>query len=295
MTTTTGITVDAAYRHCERVTGSQARNFAYGIRLLPPARRRALSAVYAMARRIDDIGDGSLSGEAKLRALADTRGALAAISASDDDPVLVALADAAKRFPIPLRCFDELIEGCEADVRGARYPDFDALLHYCRCVAGSIGRLSLGVFGAGDAARNQRAEPIADALGVALQLTNILRDVREDRANARIYLPAEDLQRYGVTLDTGPGGRITDPPAAVIRLVHFEAARAQTWYDRGLPLLAMLDRRGAACTGAMAGIYHRLLGAIAADPVAAFDHRLSISKRDKLGIALRALSGMAVS
>lgn len=295
MTATTGFTAEAAYRHCERVTGSQARNFAYGIRLLPPAKRRALSAVYAMARRIDDIGDGALPAEAKLRALADTRAALAAISPADSDPVLVALADAAKRFPIPLSCFDELIEGCEADVRGSQYPDFDALLHYCRCVAGSIGRLSLGVFGAGDAAERQRAEPIADALGVALQLTNILRDVREDRVNDRVYLPAEDLERYGVTLELDADHRITDPPAAVIRLVHFEAARAQAWYDRGLPLLAVLDRRSAACTGAMAGIYHRLLGTIAADPVAAFDHRVSIPALDKLGIAVRALSGVGVS
>ena len=135
---------EAAYRHCEQVTRTQARNFSYGIALLPGDKRRALSAVYALARRVDDIGDGTLPPADKLAALADARRQVAAVAghgaaAAAGDPVLVALADAAGRFPIPLGAFGELIDGCEADVRGVAYPTFGELEHYCRCVAGSSG------------------------------------------------------------------------------------------------------------------------------------------------------------
>src|SRR6266568_350449 len=148
--------VAAAYRRCEEITWSQARNFSYGIRLLPAPKRHALAAVYAFARRIDDIGDGLLPAPQKLAALAEARASLAALQAGTverTDAVLIALADAAAKFGIPLAAFGELIDGCEADVRGTRYQTFDELLHYCRCVAGSIGRLSLGVFGTGDPAK----------------------------------------------------------------------------------------------------------------------------------------------
>ena len=192
--------VRAAYRRCEEITWSQARNFSYGIRLLPPAKRQALAAVYAFARRIDDIGDGTLPTQEKLTLLEETRDGLSALQAGDvddGDEVLIALADAAARFAIPLPAFGELIDGCAADVHGVSYETFDDLLHYCRCVAGSIGRLSLGVFGTSDP---QQAVPLADSLGVALQLTNILRDIREDYATGRIYLPAEDFARFGCAL-----------------------------------------------------------------------------------------------
>src|SRR5215472_5119990 len=194
--------VRAAYRRCEEITWSQARNFSYGIRLLPSAKRHALAAVYAFARRIDDIGDGTLPAPEKLAALEEARAGLSALiagRADDSDQVLMALADAAKRFDIPLAAFGELIDGCADDVRGVTYVTFDDLLHYCRCVAGSIGRLSLGVFGT---SHPGTAVPLADSLGVALQLTNILRDIREDYASGRVYLPAEDFERFGCSLDS---------------------------------------------------------------------------------------------
>ncbi|MEU2610997.1 presqualene diphosphate synthase HpnD [Micromonospora sp. NPDC007271] len=285
---TTICDVDTAYRRCEQITRSQAANFAYGIRLLPPVKRRALSAIYAMARRIDDIGDGTMAPEEKLDHLARTREALHRLPGDDGgDPVLTALADAAVRLPIPLAAFDELIDGCAADVTGRTYATFDDLHWYCRCVAGSIGRLSLGVFGATD---RVRAEPLADALGVALQLTNILRDLVEDRADGRIYLPAEDLDRFGCTLRLD-GTRFTDPPERLIELVRFEAGRAAQWYDIGLRLLPLLDRRSAACTAAMAGIYRRLLTRIAADPLAVTRSRVSLPGREKAWVAARALVG----
>ncbi len=283
--------VEAAYRQCETITRQQAKNFAYGIALLPGPKRRALSAVYAYARRIDDIGDGTLPVPEKVAALAAERTSITALAegsaadaAASGDPVLIALRDAADRFPVPLLAFGELIEGCEADVRGVSYATFADLEHYCRCVAGSIGRLSLGVFGCADPAV---ASPLADDLGVALQLTNILRDIREDLGNGRVYLPAEDLARFGCTLT--PPATIEGPMAELIR---FEADRARRWYATGLRLLPLLDRRSAACTGAMAGIYRRLLEHIARRPEQALAARMSLPGREKALIAAAALAGL---
>jgi 15-cis-phytoene synthase len=284
-----------AYRECERITWTQARNFAYGIRLLPPAKRRGLAVIYAFARRIDDIGDGTLPGqeqdmpaEEKIAALEQARQAVLGLhenESSHDDPVLIALADTARNFPVPLPAFGELIDGCVADVRGTHYETFEDLHHYCRCVAGSIGRLSLGIFGT--KADPEEASDLADSLGVALQLTNILRDIHEDHTNGRIYLPAEDLVKFDVDLDS-PGG----PSLSQFRrLVEFEAERARDWYTTGWRLLPLLDRRSAACTGAMAGIYRRLLERIAAEPASVLDRRVSLSTGEKAMVAVRALAG----
>ena len=287
-----------AYRECERITWSQARNFAYGIRLLPREKRRGLAVIYAFARRIDDIGDGTLPGqqadmpaEQKIADLEAARQAVlnldGASGASLDDPVLLALADVKRNFPVPMEAFGELIDGCVADVRGTRYETFEDLHHYCRCVAGSIGRLSLGIFGTGPdhtGPDQQEAARLADSLGVALQLTNILRDIREDHENGRVYLPAEDLAKFDIDLDAPSVSQF-------IRLVEFEAERAREWYAAGWQLLPMLDRRSAACTGAMAGIYRRLLERIAAQPAAVLDSRVSLSTGEKAMVAVRALAG----
>jgi len=286
--------VRAAYRHCERVTRTQARNFSYGIRLLPASKRRALSAVYAFARRVDDIGDGTLPAARKITALQDARRGVAAVEAGGadaaaGDPVLLALADAAQRYPIPLSAFAELIDGCEADVHGASYATFAELEHYCRCVAGSVGRLSLGVFSSRD---HGVAEPLADSLGIALQLTNILRDIREDLEAGRAYLPAEDLDRFGAVLRPDRADALAGDPA-LEELMRFEARRAFGWYATGMRLLPLLDRRSAACTGAMAGIYLRLLEHIAADPGAALRQRQSLPGKAKAMVAVRALAGIA--
>ena len=274
-----------AYRECERITWSQARNFAYGIRLLPPGKRRGLAVIYAFARRIDDIGDGTLPAQEKIAALEQARQAIVNLSAVDqDDPVLLALADVERNFPVPMPAFGELIDGCVADVRGTSYRTFDDLLYYCRCVAGSVGRLSLGIFGTSHDV--DRAAELADSLGVALQLTNILRDIREDQQNGRVYLPAEDLAKFSVDF----GG--DDPaPQGFVRLVEFEVDRARDWYATGWKLLGLLDRRSAACTGAMAGIYRRLLERIAAEPAAVLRERVSLSGREKATVAVKALTG----
>lgn len=283
MTTTAPVDLATAYRACEQVTRSRARNFFYGIRLLPPAKRSALCAVYAFARRVDDVGDGELPVAAKRAALGELRASLDALGARPDDPVLVALADAARRLPIPLGALAELVDGVQMDVDGVRYPDLESLVGYCRRVAGTIGRLSLGVFGSRDPVA---APAYADTLGVALQLTNILRDVGEDRADGRLYLPEGDCARFG----WDPQHPTTNA-AGFAALVRFEAARAEAWYREGLRLLPLLDRRSAACTAAMAGIYRRLLARIAAEPAAVLQRRVSLTGREKAAVAVRSLAG----
>ncbi|MEV6104835.1 presqualene diphosphate synthase HpnD [Streptomyces sp. NPDC051940] len=285
----------AAYSYCEAVTGLQARNFAYGIRLLPADKRRAMSALYAFSRRVDDIGDGDLDPREKAVRLEQTRDVLGRIrkgdvSEDDIDPVAVALDHAARAFPVPLGGLDELIDGVLMDVRGEEYETWDDLKVYCRCVAGAIGRLSLGVFGTVPGARGARHAPeYADTLGLALQLTNILRDVREDAGNGRTYLPAEDLAKFGCSAgfhsDTPP------PGSDFAGLVHFEVRRARALFAEGFKLLPMLDRRSGACVAAMAGIYHRLLGRIAAEPEAILRGRVSLPGREKAYVAMRGLTG----
>ena len=288
--------VQAAYSYCEAVTGQQARNFAYGIRLLPTEKRQALSAMYALARRVDDIGDGTLAPEIKQARLDETRTLLdrvrnGGVDEDDTDPVAVALADAAGRFPIPIGGLDELIDGVLMDVRGDTYETWDDLKVYCRCVAGAIGRVSLGVFGTAPGVPGaERAPEYADTLGLALQLTNILRDVREDAGNGRTYLPADDLAKFGCS----EGFHSATPPkgADFAGLVHFEVRRARALFAEGLRLLPMLDRRSGACTAAMAGIYRRLLDRIERDPEAVLRGRVSLPGREKAYVAVRGLSGL---
>jgi 15-cis-phytoene synthase len=288
------VTVDAAaaFRYCEQVTRARAGNFSYGIRLLPLAKRRALSAVYALARRIDDIGDGDGAGspEERLGSLEAARASLATISSSSPDPVLAALGHAAARCDLPMGAFEELIDGAQMDVRGTSYRTFDDLEVYARRVAGSIGRLSLGVFGTAGGDRD-RGMALADDLGVAMQLTNILRDVREDRATGRVYLPAEDLARFDVPEDLlGEDGREVDR-ARLGGLIRFEAARARSWFGRGLGLLPLLDARSASCVGAMAGIYRRILDRVERHPEAILRGRVSLPGWEKAWVAARSLAG----
>ncbi|HEY2283080.1 MAG TPA: squalene/phytoene synthase family protein [Solirubrobacteraceae bacterium] len=311
-----------AYRECEAITRRSAANFYYGIRLLSPWRRRAMCAVYAFARRVDDIGDGTLSSEEKLRRLDAQARALAALpggggegGSSASDPVMVALADAYARFDVPPDALQALIAGVRMDVEGVRYESFDELVLYCRRVAGAIGRACLAIFALRDPAGTDRAaaQRLADDLGVALQLTNILRDVREDAQAGRVYLPAQDLRRFGLIA----AGDEHEAPATIVRLVdrtathedgsgldgeraeagwldalvRFQADRARTWLDRGLTLAPLLDRRSAACLLAMAGIYSRVLTRITADPERALRERVSLPMREKAWVAARSMLG----
>ncbi len=301
-----------AYGHCEALTRAQAANFFYGIRLLAPERRRAMCAVYAFARRVDDIGDGTLAPAEKLRLLDAEDRALAALAAGTrtpagaashgadapaaEDPVMLALADAQRRFPLEPSVLGELIEGVRMDLAGTTYESFDELVVYCRRVAGAIGRVCLSIFGLREraAAEAPLARRLADELGVALQLTNILRDVREDALRGRVYLPGEDLRRFGVTIAAGsPAGPVADPGELerLSALVRFECDRAREWFERGMRLTGMLDRRSAACVLAMAGIYRRLLERIDAHPEQVACRRLSLPAREKAWVAARGMLG----
>jgi phytoene synthase len=275
-----------AYEICEATTRTEARNFHYGIRLLPRDKRQALCAVYALARRVDDIGDGAMAGADKRLALAEVRTAIQDCAASTD-PVLLAVADAARRMPIPMGAFDELIDGVEMDLAGTRYATFEDLVTYCRCVAGTVGRLCVGVFGASDL---QAAPGYADELGIALQQTNILRDIREDLVNGRVYLPADELEQFGVELRLDDAGALIDD-GGLTALIRHSAQRARAWYADGLRLVPLLDRRSAASAIAMSGIYRELLERIAAQPALVLDRRLSLSGWTKAGVAARALAG----
>jgi 15-cis-phytoene synthase len=285
-----GATIAAAYAHCEAITRNEARNFYYGIRLLPADKRAVLCAVYALARRVDDIGDGDLPGAEKVTQLKTLRTALEHMSDSDD-PVLRAVDDAVRRYPVPLEAFEELIDGVEMDVTGRTYVTFDELVEYCRCVAGSVGRLCLGVFGSRP---DPNAAHYADTLGIALQQTNILRDIREDLLAGRVYLPAEELHRFGVELAVDERGKLVDDGGALTALIDFSARRAQGWYHDGLRLVPLLDWRSAASCRAMAGIYQHLLTRIAAQPSIVFDRRLSLSGWQKASVATRALTGLGL-
>jgi phytoene synthase len=278
--------VQDAHRHCAEITRREAANFYYGIRLLTRHKREALCAIYAFARAVDDIGDGEMHAEAKLAALAAERSAIERLDPTSEDFVIRALAAVCERFALPRGAFIDLIDGVSMDVSGTQYADFDALVVYCRRVAGSIGRLCLAVFGSADPA----APGLADDLGVAMQLTNILRDVREDAAIGRVYLPAEDLLRFD-----WPGGGRTDAPAiadaaerspgSLGELVHFEASRNREWFERSLRLVALVDRRSGACVTAMSQIYRDLLEQIDARPEAILAGRVRLSTPAKLRIA----------
>jgi phytoene synthase len=276
--------VELAYRECEEITRRAAANFYYGIRLLPRAKRQAMSAVYAFARRVDDIGDGDGETLAKLAALNDERARLQTIAAGKGhqgaeqpaDAVAVALTDARKHFDLPLEALELLIEGVELDVRETRYETFEELVVYCRDVAGSIGRLCLAIFRDGGA--NGHAL-LADDLGVAMQLTNILRDVREDYEHGRVYLPAEDMRQFGCSA-----------PDMSADLIRFEALRAGQWFDRGLGLVEVLDARSASCVLAMTGIYRRILERITRRPDEILQRRISLSGSEKAWLAARSLA-----
>jgi phytoene synthase len=274
---------ETAYEHCRQIARASRSSFYAGMRLLPPDRRAALFAVYALARQIDDIADGDLADAEKIAALEQTRAGLARIGESGE-PVFVAVADAASRFPIPLEAFGDLVDGAEMDVRGSRDETFADFERYCRCVAGSIGRLALGVF---DCSDRVRGASLADDLGVALQIGNVLRDVAEDVATGRVYLPRDDLERFGVEVSDG---RLEGP--SVDLLIAFEAQRGLEWLDRGLDLVPLLDRRSASAVLAMAGKYRVLLDRIAAEPSLVFDSRLTLRPWEKGLVLARSLAGV---
>ncbi len=287
--TAPAIEIERCCRRCEEITRAEAANFYYGIRLLPRDKRSAMSAVYAFARRVDDIGDdGSLSAEAPFAALSGERAMLATLGEPSPtppgDPVRIALEWAVGRYALPVDALEFLVQGVEFDARGERYETFDDLVAYCRRVAGAVGRLCVAIFT--DGRVSPEVDALADDLGIAMQLTNIIRDIREDREMGRVYLPAEDLERFCCTPSGGGPWE---------ELVRFEAGRAAEWFDRGLRLTAHLDGRSSACVLAMTGIYREILDRIVADPGQVLDRRVSLAPWEKAWVAARSLAVGTVS
>ena len=267
--------VEAAYAEVERVTRREAKNFAYGIMVLPRPKRRAIAAVYAFAREVDDLADGELPPDEKRARLE----ALRAELDGSDRPVMVALAHARERFGIPREPLSLLVDGGLQDLDRATYGTFDDLRGYCEKVAGAVGVACIAVYGSADVER-------ARTLGIALQLINIVRDVAEDWRLGRIYLPQDELASYGIVEDDIAHGRVTPAWRA---LMAFQAARARAHLEEGLGLLETLDRRSALCVGTFAGLYRATLEEIEARGFDVFGAQTRLSTPRKLAVVARGL------
>jgi phytoene synthase len=266
-----------AYEEAMRITQHEARSFAWGIRVLPAEKRRAVSALYAFARRVDDIADDPALSAAERRVqLESCRAAVETLPApSDGDLVLVALADAVARFKIPTSSLLDLVDGGLMDVEQARYETWDELRDYCRRVAGAVGVACCAVYGPDD---REAAFPSAETLGVALQQINIMRDVAEDWSLGRVYLPQEELARFGVSEKDIAEGR-TGPEWRA--LMEYQAGRADTLLADGLKLLRRLDRRSALGVRAFAGVYRGLLAEMRASGYDVLERRPRLSALEK--------------
>ncbi len=265
------MSVQEAYAEVGRITRREAKNFAYGIMVLPRPKRQAITAVYAFARRVDDVADGELPPEEKRARLEELRAELEADSA---DPVFVALRDARDRFGIPREPLEALIDGGLQDLEQSTYADFPELRGYCEKVAGAVGLACVPVYGSADTEH-------AMTLGIALQLINIIRDVDEDRVLGRVYLPQDELAAFGVE-ELAPSPEFRE-------LMAFEAERARTYLAEGLRLLESLDRRSALCVGTFAGLYRETLDRIEAGGFDVFGEKTRLSTSRKLAVVARGL------
>ena len=279
-----------AYAVCREIARNEARNFYYGFVLLPPDRRAGIYAAYAFSRRADDSVDGTEALADKMRAVEARRHELDACYAGappSGDAVLVALADAVRRFAIPRRYLDDLLDGVEMDLAVRRYADWPELKGYCDRVAGAVGLVSLYVFGFED----PRAPAHAEDLGVALQIVNIMRDVAEDAERDRIYLPADEMAAHGVDEEQIVAGAVTPGFRALMR---DQAERARGFFARGERLLPLLDRRARMCVGMLAGLYREILDEIEGRDYDVFEARVALSRSRKLALmGQRTMSALA--
>ena len=280
--------VSASYAYCASLTETQARNFHYGIRMVPDSRRLALCAIYAYAWELDDIAHGRLELGHKLLELARMREQLRRLG-EPREPASVALADACSRYPIPLEAFEEFIDGVEMDVHATRYPTFERMLDHCRRVAGSLGRLFVSVL-----ADSGQAETVAlaETLFVALHVTHLLRDVKKDHERGRVYLPLEDLIDFNLMDARGRPHFV--PGEDFDALIRFEGERVLGLFTEGMRVLPRLERRGAACLGTMAGIYRRLLSRILEAPSRVFTERVALPNWEKVEISARSFCRIEV-
>jgi phytoene synthase len=267
-------TVDEAYEICRKITRRHGGNFSVGFRFLPPKKQRAVHAAYAYCRIADDIADEP--GERVLERLDAWQHELdLAYSASPTHPVTIALADALRHFAIPRSAFLALLDGCRQDMVKTRYETFDELLHYCDLVATSISDISLAIFGY----RSEKALVYGRNLSTALQLTNVTRDVGDDLGRDRIYLPQEELRRFGVSerelFERSCSERVR-------ALIEFQISRAEQYFRDAEPLLKELSFDARFPTLLMGGVYATVLKKLRNDPLAAVRKRLSLTRLQKM-------------
>ena len=298
-----GIPVANSYEHCHRIARSSHSNFYYAFFLLPKPKRDALAALYAFMRLIDDVSDEGQDLAAKQRGLARWRAALdqsitgqeqvfdgnaamasPATALGGAAEVLPALVDTMSRHHMPARYIHDLISGAEMDLTVRRYSTFDRLREYCYRVAGTVGLTCTHVFGFSDA----RALDLAEKLGLAFQLTNIIRDVHEDYQLGRVYLPEEDLARYGVSPEDFGRGEVT---LGIRELLRFECDRAWQLYEEGSVLLGMIEPDSRSALWLLVHTYSALLGRIEALDFAVFGEKVRLSKAEKMVFMAKARFG----
>jgi len=276
--------VDAAYEYCRQITRREASSFYYGFLLLPPAQRQAIYSAYAFARQCDDIADGDQPREEAERALDSAREALdRCLTDEADGPVFEALGRTIGRYDVPLQHFIDLIDGVRTDLTVSRYATFTDLRAYCYRVASSVGLSSIEIFGYSG---GQRARQYAVDLGIALQLTNILRDVTEDAGRGRIYLPQEEIEWFGYSDAELLERRVTPE---FRRLIAYQVHRTREFYASGRRLLPHLPVRARPSVGVMAGIYSSILDEIERRPGIIFRRRAGPGTGKKLALAGREL------
>jgi len=272
--------LEQSQAHCRAVAKQRARNFYYSFILLSPEKKNAICAMYAFMRYCDDLSDDP---GATRSAIDRWRHALTEALAGrpDDNPTWPAFLDAVYRYCIPHEYFFEMIQGVASDLETRTIATFDELYQYCYRVASVVGLTTIHIFGF----TAPEALPLAVKCGVAFQLTNILRDVREDAALGRVYLPAEDLARFGVSVDDLKNARRT---VQFGRLMEFETARARRYYDESAPLLDLIEPESRPSLWAMIAIYSRLLERLTDSHYDVLMRRVSLSSLEKSWIVLRA-------
>jgi len=273
--------VERSYAYCRRVARSRAKNFYYSFLLLSGPQRKAMCAIYAFMRYCDDLSDEPGANRAAIeRWRAEMEDALQ--GRFSGHPVWPAFHHTIRRFAIPHDYFREMIDGVASDLEPREIETFDQLYHYCYQVASVVGLTVIHIFGFD----TRRALPLAEKCGIAFQLTNILRDIREDAEHGRIYLPSEDLARFGVTPEDLRAGRQNEN---YLKLMAFEAKRARAYYDEAMPLLDLIHRRSRRSLWALITVYSRLLERIESVNYDVFTRRVRLSALEKSGILLRAL------
>ncbi len=273
--------LDSAYELCSRITKSEARNFYYAFRTLPHRKRRAIYATYAFLRRIDDMIDGELPHDEKIRQLDETRILLESEPDDNrDDLVLIALRHAIGEHSIRVRYFGDFLNAMQMDLLQTRYRDFEELRHYCYGAASTVGLISIAVFGYTD----PRAEEYAVDLGIAMQLTNILRDLREDACRDRIYIPTDELDAYDYSEVDLLASRVNDP---FRELMKFQVERARQFFINGMNLIPLVSASSRACPSALAGIYGAILDRIEASRYDVFSRRIGLSPVEKFFMVAR--------